>query len=82
MLRNIKMEGGMTNKQKVENIAREHNLDIELHRNPRDNREIWKVEVYAPDGYQFAPELTGLICKDWKDALERLPHYIPLQTNR
>jgi len=64
----------MTVKQKALKLIKERKCTYEINWHPYGGF-IRDIDVCAPEGYLFDGELTSLVCKDWKDVLDRLPYY-------
>lgn len=61
-------------KQQLYALCKEHGIEIELDRHPREQ----KVCLLPPAKKHFEG-LHELVCTDWKDALDRVKEYIPLE---
>ena len=61
----------MTDKQRALQLLQAEGLTWQKVRcNPFDNTR--DIEIYRKDGKELEPQLHSLVCRNWRDVIERL----------
>ena len=78
------MNNGLNHKKEVIKMCEEHDLEYEygVEYCSWEKKNIVMIDIDAPQGYRFEPELHYLVCRGWEDAYIRLDSYLETPLER